>query len=39
MKPISKLDALLKSKSIKSTIKSNLLDRLRNDAPDVVVEE
>ena len=39
MKPISKLDALLKSKSIKNNIKSELLNRLQNDAPDVVIEE
>lgn len=39
MKPISKLDALLRSKAIKGSIKSKLLNRLQNDAPDVVVEE
>lgn len=39
MKPISKLDALLRSKAIKSSIKSKLLDRLQNEAPDVVIEE
>ncbi len=39
MKPISKLDALLKSKSIRNDVKSDLLKRLEKDAPDVVIED
>jgi len=39
MKPIAMLDALLKSKSIKKKVKVNLLKRLKEDSPDVVVEE
>lgn len=38
MKPISKLDALLRSKAIKDTVKTDLLKRLNKDAPDVVIE-
>jgi hypothetical protein len=39
MKPISRLDALLKSKVIKRDIKTKLVRRLKSDAPDVVIEE
>jgi len=39
MKPISRLDALLRSKAIKSDIKTKLLKRLESDAPDVVIED
>lgn len=39
MKPISRLDALLKSKAIKNDIKADLLKRLEKDAPDVVIED
>mmetsp|Transcript_25541 Transcript_25541/g.29171 ORF Transcript_25541/g.29171 Transcript_25541/m.29171 type:complete len:327 (-) Transcript_25541:44-1024(-) len=39
MKPISKLDALLKSKAIKSQVKTKLMKRLKVDVPDVVIEE
>jgi hypothetical protein len=39
MKPISRLDALLKSKVIKKDIKLKVLKRLKEDAPDVVIEE
>lgn len=39
MKPISKLDALLKSKAIKSDVKKNLLTRLKTGAPDIVIED
>lgn len=39
MKPISKLDAFLASKSIKDKIKTRLIDRLEKDAPDVVIED
>mmetsp|Transcript_15311 Transcript_15311/g.22441 ORF Transcript_15311/g.22441 Transcript_15311/m.22441 type:complete len:342 (+) Transcript_15311:15-1040(+) len=39
MKPISKLDALLRSKSIKDSVKIQVLDRLETDAPDVVIED
>lgn len=39
MKPISRLDTLLKSKSVKDTVKNDLLKRLKEDSPDVVIEE
>ena len=39
MKPISKLDALLKSKAVKDRVKSRLIRRLKDDSPDIVVEE
>ncbi len=39
MKPISKLDALLRSKAIKSDVKTKLLKRLESDVPDVVIED
>ncbi len=39
MKPISRLDTLLGSKAIKDEIKTKLLKRLKNDAPDIVVEK
>jgi hypothetical protein len=39
MKPISRLDALLKSKAIKNEIKADLLKRLETHAPDVVIED
>jgi hypothetical protein len=39
MKPISRLDTLLKSKSVKDTVKKDLLKRLKLDSPDVVIEE
>jgi hypothetical protein len=38
MKPISRLDALLRSKAIKDEVKTDLLKRLGKDAPDVVIE-
>jgi len=38
MKPISRLDALLRSKAIKNDVKIDLLKRLEKDAPDVVIE-
>jgi hypothetical protein len=39
MKPISRLDALLRSKSIKDEVKVDLLKRLEKDAPDIVIEK
>jgi len=39
MKPIALLDSLLKSKSIKKKVKVDLLKRLKDDSPDVVIEE
>lgn len=39
MKPISRLDALLKSKAIKNEVKADLLKRLETHAPDVVIED
>jgi len=39
MKPVSSLDAFLKSSTIKTDTKENLLMRLKEDSPDVVVEE
>ena len=39
MKPISALDSLLKSKSIRPDIKFRLMKRLEEKSPDVVVEE
>jgi hypothetical protein len=39
MKPISRLDALLKSKAIKDEVKADLLKRLEQDTPDVVIED
>ena len=38
MKPISRLDALLRSKAIKDEVKTDLLKRLGKDVPDVVIE-
>lgn len=39
MKPVSSLDAFLKSSTVKRDAKENLLRRLKEDSPDVVVEE
>ena len=39
MKPVSNLDAFLQSSTIKRDVKEDLLKRLKNDSPDVVVEE
>ena len=39
MKPISRLDTLLRSSVIKEDVKTNLLKRLENDAPDIVIEK
>jgi len=39
MKAISKLDALLRSKSVKESVKLDLLKRLEKDSPDIVIEE
>lgn len=39
MKPISKLDALLRSKAIKNDVKTDLLKRLQKDSPDIVIED
>jgi hypothetical protein len=39
MKPISRLDALLRSKSIKDEVKVDLLKRLEKDTPDIVIEK
>lgn len=39
MKPISRLDALLRSKAIKEDIKADLMKRLEKDAPDIVIED
>jgi len=39
MKPIAMLSALLKSKSIEKKVKVDLVKRLKEDSPDVVIEE
>ena len=39
MKPVSLLDSLLKSKSIRPETKKRLLQRLKEKSPDVIVEE
>ncbi len=39
MKPLSTLDAFMKSKSIASPIKQTLIKKLKHDSPDVVIEE
>ena len=39
MKPVSVLDSLLKSKSIRPEIKNRLLHRLKEKSPDVVLEQ
>ena len=39
MKPVSNLESFLKSGTIKSEVKQDLLNRLKEDSPDVVVEE
>lgn len=39
MKPVALLSTLLKSKTIKKEVKKDLVRRLKEDSPDVVVEE
>jgi len=39
MKPVSNLDSFLQSSTIKTDVKENLLQRLKEDSPDVVVEQ
>ena len=39
MKPVSNLDSFLQSSTIKTNVKENLLQRLKEDSPDVVVEQ